>query len=128
MNISNWIDGAMNVLAFLVFFAGLALMLIKLLFEKRGAKQEDVARLEKAEYVLRSLLDSSLFDLVTSAERLWGGKTGELKKSWVITELWKLLPENMKAVFDAATLGAMVEKGLEAAKKRWAIQPELMRN
>ncbi|MCL2107395.1 MAG: hypothetical protein FWH26_10125 [Oscillospiraceae bacterium] len=128
MNISNWIDRGMNILAFLLFFTGLAFTLIKLWLEKRGAQKEKLEQIEKAESVLRSLLNSSLFGLVTSAERLWGGKTGELKKSWVVAELWKLLPESMKAVFDADTLGAMVEKGLDAAKKRWAIQPGWLKN
>ena len=117
---SQWISLAMNIIALLLFLAGLALTVWQHYRERRGAAQEELQRFARARNILRTLLEGAVGGLVTQAETSYGAGTGEIKKSTVLAELLRLLPEEFRAEFSAGMLEAMIEEGLAEAKKLWA--------
>ena len=119
-NAVQWMYLILNGLALAMFAAGAALTLWRLRREKQGAREEELERLDRASGTLRQLLGGSVFGLVTAAERQFGPGTGEIKKSAVLAELIKLVPEQWRAQFDLETCGALIENGLAAAKEIWA--------
>jgi len=109
----------MNLAALLIFVATVVLAAWGLHVEKKGAQAEELARLGRARKTLEQLLCGSLFGLVTAAERDYGPGTGELKKSAVLAELVRLLPEEWRSLFDLPALEALIESGLQRAKELW---------
>ncbi len=104
---------------FLLFLAGLALAFWRMRRERKGAEKTELDRLETAQNTLEALLRQALYGLVTTAEHTQGAGTGPLKKSMVLTELLRLLPENMLAAFSAETLSEWIETALEQARPLW---------
>ena len=121
VSLPQWLNLAMNGLALLLFLAGLALAWRQTHREKQGADQEELARLERARNILQALLNGSAAALVTQAENTYGAGTGFIKKSAVLAELLKLLPEEYRAAFDIDTLDAIIESGLAEARAIWAM-------
>lgn len=60
-----------------------------------------------------------LFSLVTEAEREYGGGTGALKLSAVLTELYPKLPALIKMLVSEEHLTDWIEEALTAAKSKW---------
>lgn len=118
-NAAQWIALFMNLAALLIFVATVVLAAWGLHVEKKGAQAEELARLGRARKTLEQLLCGSLFGLVTAAERDYGPGTGELKKSAVLAELVRLLPEEWRSLFDLPALEALIESGLQRAKELW---------
>ena len=106
-------------ISLLLFLAGFVLALWRLRRERRGAEEAELDRIQKAQDTLEALLRQSLFGLVTAAERGNAPGTGPLKKSIVMAELLRLLPEKLRASFSAETLGEWVETALEQIRPLW---------
>ncbi|MDR2647730.1 MAG: hypothetical protein LBB67_06375 [Oscillospiraceae bacterium] len=117
-----------SIAALLAFLAAGLLALWRKRRKKNGATSAELARIQNAENVLRSLLNCSMFGILTNAERKYGGGTGELKKSVALTELLQLLPDEIESTFDADTLSALIEQALQSAKEAWQANPELVKS
>jgi len=117
--ILQWMNLAVNAIALLLFLAGLALAFWQSYRERKGAAAEEMQRFARARNILRTLLECAAGGLVTQAEHTYGDGTGEIKKSAVLAELLRLLPEEYRAEFSAGTLEAIIEQGLAEAKKLW---------
>jgi len=71
-------------------------------------------------------LKNSLIQLVTEAEIKFPVKdSGELKKSWVLNEIYKTLPAWMKTFVTYSMLSWMIERALTVAKALWGSNEEL---
>ena len=123
-DIAQWVNLAMNGLAFLLFAAGVAVTLLRLRRERLGAQKEELATWDKAGEVLRALLNGSVYGFVTQAENEFGPGQGEIKKSAVLAQLLRLIPEQWRARFDVDMLGTLIESGLQKAKEIWARQQQ----
>jgi len=60
-----------------------------------------------------------VYGLVTQAENEFGPGQGEIKKSAVLAQLLRLIPEQWRARFDVDMLGVLIENGLNRAKAIW---------
>ena len=119
-DITQWVNLAMNAAAFVLFAAGVLVTLLRLRRERQGAREEELAGWDAAGETLRALLGGSVYGLVTQAENEFGSGQGEIKKSAVLAQLLRLLPEQWRARFDADMLGALIESGLKRAREIWA--------
>lgn len=71
-------------------------------------------------------LKNTLIQLVTEAEIRFPVKdSGELKKSFVLNEIYKVLPNWMKTFVTYSMLSWMIEKALIVAKDLWGSNEEL---
>lgn len=75
----------------------------------------------------KKLIFELLFKFISDAEGLFGSKTGILKKSYVITELYKVLPATLITFLPKSLLDKWVEDALEVAKKQWENNPEIIK-
>ena len=116
---AQWIQLLLNGVSLAVFVAAAALALWRLRQEKRGARREELERLDRARGTLQQLLSGAVCGLVTAAEREYGPGTGAIKKSAVLAELLRLLPGQWRGQFDADALGELIESGLAAARPLW---------
>lgn len=66
-----------------------------------------------------SLVRQQLFSLVTQAEEAYGGGTGILKLSSVVTAIYPQLPKLFKVLVTEKKLVNIVESVLEEAKTKW---------
>lgn len=71
------------------------------------------------------IVKKQIFSLVTEAEQIYGGGTGVLKLSSVITSLYPKLPRLFKTLITEKRLTEIIEKVLSEAKKKWHENPEL---
>lgn len=92
--LANW-DSVLVVLAFLA----LIVVLIK-----RGETK---------------ILEKILFNLVTQAEKQFGGGTGELKFAAVADWIYQRIPAVLKLLFTEKDIAHMIEAALDEAKKAW---------
>lgn len=120
MTTTQTLELLIPLISLLLFLAGFALTLWRLRRERRGAEEAELGRLLQAQDTLEALLRQSLFGLVAMAEQGNGPGTGPLKKSIVMAELLRLLPEKLRAAFSAETLGGWIETALAKAKAMWA--------
>lgn len=67
----------------------------------------------------KTIIFKMLYSLVTEAEKQYGGGTGELKLSSVISQLYQKAPAAVK-VIPVETLEKWVEEALATAKEKWA--------
>ena len=76
---------------------------------------------EKIAYITRLLtnLVPIALVLVTDAEITFGGKTGPLKRSYVIDELYKRIPDEYKKYITEENLDAIINKVLPEAQELW---------
>jgi hypothetical protein len=118
-DVREWIGLGMNVLLLVGFVAVTVLGLWRLHRARKGAQAGELTKLDRVRGALQSLLQGSVFGLVTQAEQVYGSGNGAIKKSAVLAELLKLLPENYRSLFDAETLGAIIEDGVARAKGIW---------
>lgn len=71
-------------------------------------------------------LKNTLIQLVTEAEIKFPFKeSGELKKSFVLNEIYKILPGWMKTFVTYSMLSWMIEKSLVVAKELWGNNEEI---
>ena len=104
----------------MVFAAVAVLTVWRIHREKRGAHAQELEKIERVRGTLQRLLQGSVFGLVTAAEREYGPGGGAIKKSAVLTEMLRLIPERWRELFDVDTCGALIESGLISAKEIWA--------
>ena len=55
--------------------------------------------------------------LVTEAERIYGGKTGEIKFAWVAEKIYAMLPPIVKMFISTRTIGFLINAAVEQMKK-----------
>ena len=97
---ANW-DSVLVVLAFLVVIVVLI---------KRGETK---------------ILEKILFNLVTQAEKQFGGGTGSLKFAAVADWIYQRIPAVLKLLFTEKDIANMIETALEEAKKAWGANDNL---
>lgn len=97
---ANW-DSVLVVLTFLVF----AVVLIK--------------------HGQTKILKKILFNLVTQAEKQFGGGTGSMKFAAVADWIYQRIPAVMKLLFTEQDIADMIEAVLEEAKKAWGANDNL---
>lgn len=97
---ANW-DSVLVVLAFLM----LVVVLIK-----RGQTKT---------------LKQILFNLVTQAEKQFGGGTGDMKFAAVADWIYQRIPAVLKLLFTEKDIANMIEAALEEAKKAWGTNENL---
>lgn len=71
------------------------------------------------------IIKAILFRLVTDAERLYGGGTGELKKAAVIEWIYDKIPAILKLFITQKELDTMIDDVLTYAKQKWTANPKL---
>jgi hypothetical protein len=94
---------------------------------KHGPIFEKMSLGEKMAYITRLLtnLVPIALVLVTEAEIQFGGGTGTLKRSYVIDELYKRIPDEYKKYITEDNLDSIINKALEEAERLWANNPRV---
>lgn len=94
---------------------------------KHGPILEKMSLGEKMAYITRLLtnLVPIALVLVTEAEIQFGGGTGTLKRSYVIDELYKRIPDEYKKYITEDNLDSIINKALEEAERLWANNPRV---
>ena len=94
---------------------------------KHGPIFEKMSLGEKMAYITRLLtnLVPIALVLVTEAEIQFGGGTGPLKRSYVIDELYKRIPDEYKKYITEDNLDSIINKALEEAERLWANNPRV---
>ena len=94
---------------------------------KYGPIFERMSLGEKMAYITRLLtnLVPIALVLVTEAEIQFGGGTGPLKRSYVIDELYKRIPDEYKKYITEDNLDSIINKALEEAERLWANNPRV---
>lgn len=94
---------------------------------KHGPMFEKMSLGEKMAYITRLLtnLVPIALVLVTEAEIQFGGGTGTLKRSYVIDELYKRIPDEYKKYITEDNLDSIINKALEEAERLWANNPRV---
>lgn len=90
--------------------------------KKNGPIFSTMTTAEKIAYVTRLLTNLVPIGLVlvTDAEIQFGAGTGKLKRSYVIDELYKRIPDEYKKFITEDNLDTIINKALEEAEKLWA--------
>ena len=90
--------------------------------KKNGPIFKEMSAAEKIAYITRLLqnLVPIALVLVTDAEITFGGGTGQLKRSYVIDELYKRIPDDYKKYITEDNLDSIINKALEEAEKIWS--------
>ena len=90
--------------------------------KKNGPIFKEMSAPEKIAYITRLLqnLVPIALVLVTDAEIAYGGGTGQLKRSYVIDELYKRIPDEYKKYITEDNLDSIINKALEEAEKIWS--------
>lgn len=94
---------------------------------KHGPIFEKMSLGEKMAYITRLLtnLVPIALVLVTEAEIQFGSGTGTLKRSYVIDELYKRIPDEYKKYITEDNLDSIINKALEEAERLWANNPRV---
>ena len=106
----------------------LAILVVGALLLKRFAKTETAAKLQEVfDYrALSDLIFEALPWLITKAEQLLGGKTGAVKKAYVIQEAMKLLPDGLRAHLSINEIEQAIETVLVQLEPLWEKVPALI--
>lgn len=73
-------------------------------------------------------LRADLFSLVTEAEKIYGGKTGEIKLMYVVRKIHAKMPVILKTFLSEKQLEKIIEKVLVKAKNIWSEKTEIIEN
>ncbi len=65
-------------------------------------------------------LRAELFSLVTEAEKIYGGKTGQTKLMYVVRKIYSRMPVALKLFLSEKQLEKIIENVLVKAKKSWS--------
>lgn len=71
------------------------------------------------------ILKKILFNLVTQAEKQFGGGTGSMKFAAVADWIYQRIPAVLKLLFTEKDIADMIEAVLEEAKKTWGANDNL---
>ena len=90
--------------------------------KKNGPIFKKMSVIERVAYITRLLqnLIPLALTLVTDAEIKFGGGTGPLKRSYVIDELYKRIPDDYKVYITVDNLDTILNEVLETAEKLWS--------
>jgi hypothetical protein len=120
--VNNWQDVLVVIMLILSVVTGLNKWIAK-----NGPIFKQMTAVEKMAYVtrlLQNLIPIALV-LVTDAEITFGGGTGQLKRSHVIDELYKRIPDEYKKYITEDNLDTIINKALEEAEKMWTDNPKV---
>lgn len=97
--------------------------------KKNGPIFKQMSVQERIAYITRLLTNLApiALVLVTDAEIEFGGGTGQLKRSYVIDELYKRIPDEYKKYITEDNLDTIINKALEEAEKLWSDNPDIKR-
>ena len=117
---TNWQDIIVGLILIAAAFAG-----IQQWIKVNGPTFTAMSAKEKIAYITRLLtnLTPIAMSLVTDAEIKFGGQTGVLKRSYVIGELYKMIPDDYKKFITEDNLDSIINTVLPEAKKLWAENP-----
>ena len=73
----------------------------------------------------KNIVYKILYSLVTEAEKQFGGGSGELKLSYVIERIYKMLPAVLRVFISAERLEAWIDEVLATAKEKWAVNANI---
>ena len=106
----------------------LAILVVGAFLLKRFAKTNAAAKLQEVfDYrALSDLIFEALPWLITKAEQLLGGKTGAVKKAYVIQEAMKLLPDGLRAHLSINEIEQAIETVLVQLEPLWEKVPALI--
>lgn len=95
--------------------------------KKNGPVFKKMSVQERIAYITRLLTNLApiALVLVTDAEIGYGGGTGQLKRSYVIDELYKRIPDEYKQYITEDNLDSIVNRALLEAEKLWADNPSI---
>ena len=95
--------------------------------KRNGPILKEMSVQERVAYITRLLTNLApiALVLVTDAEIEFGGGTGKLKRSYVIDELYKRIPDEYKKYITEDNLDTIINKALEEAEKLWAENPNV---
>lgn len=82
-------------------------------------------RIANTKRVITNLIPIALL-LVTNAEYLYSGKTGPFKRSYVIDELYKRIPDEYKKYIKEENLDVIINTVLTKAEDLWNENPQLV--
>ena len=118
----NWQDILVGIILIAACIAG-----IQQWVKKNGPIFNAMTTAEKIAYVTRLLtnLVPIALVLVTDAEIQFGGGTGKLKRSYVIDELYKRIPDDYKKFITEENLDSIINKALDEAEKLWSENPSV---
>lgn len=114
---ANWQDILVVILLILSFITGMNKWITK-----NGPILQKMSVTEKIAYVtrlLKNLIPIALV-LVTDAEIEFGGGTGPLKRSYVMDELYKRIPDEYKKYITEDNLDDIINEALRVAEKIWS--------
>ena len=121
MNILKWcVSNWDNIIVVLVLLISAITGIVQWV-KKKGPIFASMTTAEKMAYITRLLtnLVPIALVLVTDAEVAYGGGTGKLKRSYVIDELYKRIPDEYKKYITEENLDAVLNKALDEAKELW---------
>lgn len=110
---------AIGIVILIALFLGLEFA--KLYREWSGKSDEKKIAMTKR--ILENLIPIALL-LVTEAEKLYGDKMGEMKKAYVIDQLYSRIPEAFKPFVTEENLTVILETVLVQAKLLWEEKQE----
>lgn len=89
--------------------------------KRNGPIFKEMSVQERIAYITRLLtnLTPIALVLVTDAEIEFGPGTGKLKRSYVIDELYKRIPDDYKKYITEDNLDAIINKALDEAERLW---------
>ncbi len=95
--------------------------------KKNGPVLDKMSVQEKIAYTTRLLTNLApiALVLVTKAEIDYGGGTGVLKRSYVIDELYKRIPDEYKKYITEDNLDSIINAALIQAEKIWNENPNV---
>lgn len=95
--------------------------------KKNGPIFKEMTVAERVSYITRLLtnLVPIALVLVTDAEVTFGGGTGQLKRSYVIDELYKRIPDDYKKYITEDNLDTIINTALDQAEKLWVDNPSV---
>lgn len=119
---NHWHDILVVILLIMSGIAG-----INQWIKKNGPIFKQMSLHERIAYITRLLTNLApiALVLVTDAEIQFGGGTGQLKRSYVIDELYKRIPDDYKKYITEDNLDAIINKALEEAEKLWSGNPKV---
>lgn len=118
-------DLIIALIGLLVLFAG-TLTILRLLRSRYESDETRLEAIDAAKELCEKLLEQVAFALFTQAERQFGGGTGKLKFSAVMSQFLAMLPDWAKEAIDTDWLAAKLEILLLEAKKLWAKNNKLI--
>ena len=72
-------------------------------------------------------LRAELFSLVTEAEKVYGGKTGQVKLMYVVKKVYSKMPVILKLFLSEKQLEKIIENVLVNAKKSWSEKEDILK-